>query len=73
MEGKKVAGRPRTKLLDWMICETDSRTYEDLKNWCWTEDDGERGISDLSKDRKRKKNLVVIKLGITSVQLLVCQ
>ena len=31
MEGKKVAGRPRTKLLDWMIRETDSRTYEDLK------------------------------------------
>jgi hypothetical protein len=32
MEGKKVAGRPRTKLLDWMICETDSKTYDDLKN-----------------------------------------
>ena len=31
MEGKKVAGRPRTKLLDWMIRETNSRTYEDLK------------------------------------------
>jgi hypothetical protein len=31
MEGKKVAGRPRTQLLDWMIRETDTRTYEDLK------------------------------------------
>jgi hypothetical protein len=31
MEGKKVAGRTRTKLLDWMIRETDSRTYEGLK------------------------------------------
>ena len=31
MEGKKVVGRPRTKLLDWMIQETDGRTYEDLK------------------------------------------
>lgn len=31
MEGKKVAGRPRTKLLDWMLRETESRSYEDLK------------------------------------------
>jgi hypothetical protein len=31
MEEKEVAGRPRTKLLDWMIHETDSRIYEDLK------------------------------------------
>jgi hypothetical protein len=31
MEGKKVAARPRTKLLDLMIRETDSRTYEDLE------------------------------------------
>jgi hypothetical protein len=31
MEGKEVAGRPRTKLLDGMIRGTDSRTYEDPK------------------------------------------
>ena len=31
MEGKKVVGRPRTKILDWMIQETDGGTYEDLK------------------------------------------
>jgi len=32
MEGKKVVGRPRAKLLDWMIRETDNKTYEDLMN-----------------------------------------
>ena len=26
MEGKKVIGRPRTKVLDWMIQETDGGT-----------------------------------------------
>ena len=31
MEGKKVVERPRTKVLDWMIQETDGETYEDLK------------------------------------------
>lgn len=31
MEGKKMAGRPRTKLLDWIIQETDNRTYDNLK------------------------------------------
>jgi hypothetical protein len=56
LEGKKVPARPRTKLQDWMIRETDSRTFEDLKNSRWTEKDGERGISDLSKDIKLKKN-----------------
>jgi hypothetical protein len=31
VKGKKVAGRPRTKLLDWMIRETDScRTYKEI-------------------------------------------
>jgi len=32
MEGTKVAGRPITKLLDWLTKETDNRTHEDLKN-----------------------------------------
>ena len=27
MEGKKVVGRPRTKVLDWMIQETDGGAY----------------------------------------------
>ena len=31
MEGKKVVGRPRTKVLDWMIQKTDGGTYEDLE------------------------------------------
>ena len=30
MEGKKVVGRPRTKVLGW-IQEADGGTYEDLK------------------------------------------
>jgi len=33
MEGKKVVGRPRTKVLDSIIQETDGGTYEVLKNW----------------------------------------
>ena len=41
MEGKKVVGRPRTKVLDWMIQEIDGGTYEDLKK--------------LAMDRKRWK------------------
>lgn len=51
MEGMKVAGRPRTKLLGWMIRETDNRRYEYLKNWQWTRD-RELGISDMSKGRQ---------------------
>ena len=31
MKEKKVVGRPRTKVLDRMIQETDGGTYEDLK------------------------------------------
>ena len=31
LNGKKVAGKPRMKLLDWMIHETDNRRYGELK------------------------------------------
>ena len=31
MEGKKVAGRPRKKMLDWMISELDKQQYSELK------------------------------------------
>ena len=31
MEGRKLVGRQRMKLLDWMIRETDNKTYGDLK------------------------------------------
>jgi hypothetical protein len=30
MEGKRVVGRPREKLLGWMTRETKGRSYEDL-------------------------------------------
>jgi len=44
-ERKKTAGRPTTKLLDWLIQKTENRTYE---YWHWTEDDGGLGTSDQS-------------------------
>ena len=31
MEGRKLVGRQRMKLLDWMIRETENQTYGDLK------------------------------------------
>ena len=55
MEGKKVVGRPRTKLLDWMIRETGGGNYENLKKLRWTEQNGGHGVLDLSEDRKLNK------------------
>ena len=56
MEGNKMVGRSRTKVLDWMIQETDGGTYEDLKKLAMDRKQWRTwNLGPVSEDRTLKK------------------